>query len=300
MLIKPEEMILHRPHIQGGIGLHSVRFKALAGFITTFLQTAVQPTFRTNLLHSLLYRKYVLEEADVPGVPTQPPPYFTQELFSMIKKVHEESTLNITTMTEKDWSRLLTEEYITMEYSHVTQQRVMIKCKTELDNPDTDWPMSWSLCRQPGVPPDLASFLWKLLLNLLPTQVRLQRMRISELGNCKHCPVPGTLQHELIDCDYNAGVGHALMTSIQIDSPGCTASQLLRLDFGNISEDKKLPTIILVATTLRHLWLKRASPSRVQAYQVRAELEQTINLLRTSRLSTVSDTLSTLKDQMFH
>ena len=67
MLIKPEEMILHRPHNQGGIGLHSVKFKALAGFITSFLQTAVQPAYRYNLLHSLLFRKHVLEEEDVPG-----------------------------------------------------------------------------------------------------------------------------------------------------------------------------------------------------------------------------------------
>ena len=39
MLIKPEEMMLHHPHNQGGIGLHSVKFKALAGSITSFLQT---------------------------------------------------------------------------------------------------------------------------------------------------------------------------------------------------------------------------------------------------------------------
>ena len=70
-------MMLHCPHIQGGIGLHSVKFKALAGFITSFLQTAVQPNYPNNLLHSLLYRKYVLEEGDVTGVPTQTPPYFT-------------------------------------------------------------------------------------------------------------------------------------------------------------------------------------------------------------------------------
>ena len=121
-------------------------------------------------------------------------------------------------------------------------------------------------------------------------------MRISEVVNCKHCPIPGTLQHELIDCDFNAGVGQSLLTSIQVDTP---ASQLLRLELRDISEDKKLPTIILVATTLRHQWLKRASPSRVQAYQVRAELEQTINMLRTSRLCTAADTISIFKNQMF-
>ena len=64
MLIKPEEIILHRPHLQGGIGLHSVKFKCMAGFITSFLHTATNPEFcplsssgsifflRRNVLHS--------------------------------------------------------------------------------------------------------------------------------------------------------------------------------------------------------------------------------------------------------
>ena len=40
MLIKPEEMLLHRPPSYGGLGLHPVKQKALAGFISTFIQTA--------------------------------------------------------------------------------------------------------------------------------------------------------------------------------------------------------------------------------------------------------------------
>ena len=60
ILVKPEEMILHRPHHHGGLGLHSVKYKALAGFITTFIQTAANPVYRQNLLHSALFRKYVL------------------------------------------------------------------------------------------------------------------------------------------------------------------------------------------------------------------------------------------------
>ena len=59
---KPEESVLYRPHQHGGLGLHTVKFKSLAGFITTFLQTAVNTTFRPNLLHNLLYGKHVLGE----------------------------------------------------------------------------------------------------------------------------------------------------------------------------------------------------------------------------------------------
>ena len=72
MLAKPEEMILHRPASYGGLGLQHIKYKSMAGFISTFLQTAANPAFQSNLLHTLLYRKYVLEEDDVPGAPAKP------------------------------------------------------------------------------------------------------------------------------------------------------------------------------------------------------------------------------------
>jgi hypothetical protein len=78
MFEKPAEMIIHRPQYYGGLGLHSPKYKALAGFISTFLQTAANPVFRSILLHNQLYRKYVLEEEHVPGAPNQLPPYFNQ------------------------------------------------------------------------------------------------------------------------------------------------------------------------------------------------------------------------------
>ena len=79
MFAKPEEMILHRPHYYGGLGMHSVKYKALAGFITTFLQSAANSLFRQNLLHNQLYRKHVLAE-DVPDAPTTNPPYLTDDI----------------------------------------------------------------------------------------------------------------------------------------------------------------------------------------------------------------------------
>ena len=46
----------------------------------------------------------------------------------------------------------------------------------------------------------------------------------------------------------------------------------------------QLPVTILAAVTLNCIWKERSTSSRVCAYQVRSELEQTIAVLRTSRL----------------
>ena len=140
---KPEEHVLHRPHQYGRLVLHSVNCKALAGFITTFLQTAANPKFQQNLLHSLLYNKHVLGE-DVPQAPDPPPPYLSQELFSVIRRVKEDTPLNIVTMKEKDWTRLLTEDFITMLAISDTGQQTFTPCRVETASPSTDWLRCWT------------------------------------------------------------------------------------------------------------------------------------------------------------
>ena len=200
---KPEEMVIHRPHIYGGLGLHSVKYKALAGYITTFLQTASNPSFCPNLLHSQLYRKHILGE-EVPCAPDPPPPYFSKEFFSIIKKAKNDTPLNIINMKEKDWVRYLTEEYITMTSDPAGQQHYT-PCKVEIAEPNADWTSCWAACRQPGVPPDLASFLWRLLHKLLSTQEKLHRMGTIRSPSCKMqgCSDIGSLEHELLHCVKN-------------------------------------------------------------------------------------------------
>ena len=71
---KPEELILYRPSNHGGLGMHHVKFKALAILIRSFLETAVNPKFLHNLFHSSLYKYYVLLQQDTPD-PGLPPYY---------------------------------------------------------------------------------------------------------------------------------------------------------------------------------------------------------------------------------
>ena len=301
MLIKPEEMLLHRPPDHGGLGLHHVEQKSLAGFISTFLQTAVNPSYQPNLLHNLLYRKYVLEEQDVIGAPNHLPPYFSEDLFNTIRRIKENSPLNIVAMTEKDWSRYLTEEQVTMELNPESGVQQFRPCKAETASSTNDWVMTWTLCRQPGLAPDLSSFLWKMLLDLLCTQHRLHRMGASPSPLCKLCKQDiATLKHELFDCSYNSSTGHQLVTCLTTYLPDLTADSLLHLELGHMDIKMHLPATILVAATLDSIWRQRYNNSRVCSYKVRSELEQAVRLLRTTRLTDTAETLITMLNQMFH
>ena len=301
MFAKPEEMLLHRPPGHGGLGLHSVKYKALAGAISTFLQTAAHPAFRSNLLHTLLYRKYVLDETDVPGAPAQPPPYFSQDFFNIIRKVKSQTPLSIPTLSEGDWYKLLTEDYITMEANVDNELKQFRPCKAELASPTTDWTFSWSMCRQPGLSPELSSFLWKMMLDLLSTQQKLNKMGSTPSPLCKLCKLePGSLSHELISCTLNDNVGQLLLTTLQTPIPSLTSANILCLEFPTLDSKLHLPATLLIAVSLSTIWKERTTNSRVRAYQVRSELEQTINLLRTTRLVPSSEELRTMVGQMFN
>ena len=172
--------------------------------------------------------------------------------------------------------------------------------RAELASPTTDWELSWLLSRQHGMPPDLSSFLWKMLLDLLSTQHRLHRMGASNSPLCKLCKSEtGSLQHELLECSFNDNTGQKLLYTLQIHIPSMTANSLLHLSLADLETEKQLPATILIAATLSCIWRERTTSSRVRTYQVRSELEQTINLLRTTRLLNTAELLHTMLGQMF-
>jgi hypothetical protein len=253
--------------------------------------TISQPA--SGLRCTQVYRKHVLGE-DVPAAPNPPPPYLTPELFSTIKKVKEETDLHDVKMSEKDWTRFLTEEFITMSPAVGSDQRLFIPCKAELASPATDWSLSWAACRQPGVPPELASFLWRMMLNLLCTQSKLYRMGTTQtpVFNMPGFTDNGSLEHELLYCSKNNGVGQKLLRGVQPNAP-------LRLEHGNISPETFLPVTLVTAIILQSVWKERESKTSVRPHSVRADLEQYINLLRKTRHTTTLAMLVTMLDLLF-
>ena len=65
LLVKPSESVMCRPSSYGGLNVMNVRFKALATLIRCFLETAAIPQYRHSLLHSSLYRYYIMEDKSI-------------------------------------------------------------------------------------------------------------------------------------------------------------------------------------------------------------------------------------------
>ena len=66
-LEKPGELVLYRHSEDGGLGLLNVKVRALALLIRSFLETAINPSFRHSLYHEMLFRYHVLDESSLPN-----------------------------------------------------------------------------------------------------------------------------------------------------------------------------------------------------------------------------------------
>ena len=53
--LKSEEMVMFRPASYGGLGIHHIKFKALAALTRTFLEAACNPKFRISLFLILAF-----------------------------------------------------------------------------------------------------------------------------------------------------------------------------------------------------------------------------------------------------
>ena len=53
----------------------------------------------------------------------------------------------------------------------------------------------------------------------------------------------------------------------------------------DVQEDSQLPLVWLIATVASEIWKLRIDKSKVQLYEVRAQMEAKINILRETRFS---------------
>ena len=126
-------------------------------------------------------------------------------------------------------------------------------------------------------------------------------MGSTQSSKCKMqgCTEDGTLQHELLECSHNDEVGNKLIDWLQQHVPGLQPEDVLRLAHGDITEELSLPVSLLTAITLRHIWRERGAGTQIRAYKVRADLEQYITLLRTTRLASTAAKLAEITSLMF-
>ena len=295
-LIKPEEVVLYKPRQEGGLNLVNVKYRAMAELIKSFLDTAINPTFRRNIYHQALFHWHVesLRSIPDPGKPA----YYTAEFFNAIKAVKEDGLLQLKSMSIGMWYRALLEKYVTKEEDD-NGFLYSVTCRAERVHADLNWETIWSFSILPGLNSDDSSFLFKLLHNLLTTQERLHRVLSYKVTSslCTLCTqeVCSDQMHALIYCPFNNGMGYWLVRSIRKIIPQLQPLKIITLDFGSqLPEEQVLPVIWLTAKTLQVIWMARIHKKSPTLTTTRAALEAHIMLLRKTRHNDACGSLKNL------
>ena len=280
LLEKPEELILYRDVSDGGLGLYHIPSRATAALASNFLQTALNPNFRRNYYHNVLYRKYVLGESLLaPPIP----PYFKGDFFPKLREMNEDlGDLSLVNFRE-------IYKYLVQQITHNSVGMLEVgslqPLKCELASPGTDWARSWRRARMRGLGPELTSFLLKLLWGILPCKARVSRILPKTSPECPLCntsegspKAPETLEHAFLSCEGNWGVPELLLKLLKMYNPSVEYWQVLTLDF-DLDDPMELPLIWIVASFLFLLWQQRQD-GKVCPVKIRAELEARCRLLR--------------------
>ena len=228
LLEKPNELVLYRDSSDGGLGLFNVKVRSTALLIRTFIETAANPTFRHSLYHEVLYRYHVLGEVTLPDPGY--PPYYDKTFFDTIKHYKDNSTLNISVMTTKQWYQVLLDDQVLMSPADEDSPATLLPVRAELLHPSTDWACTWTLSRTKGLGSDLTAFLFRLLHQLLPTQDRVSRLvggQDEHPGRCSLCHQEVEDQiHAFFTCQKTMIPGLALIGYVQTILPNLSQEDL--------------------------------------------------------------------------
>ena len=285
-LEKPNELVLYRSSEDGGLGLFNVKLRALALLIRSFLETAVNPTFSHSLFHEILFRYHILGEVSLPDPGL--PPYYDKEFFEVIRHYHFNSPMNVETMSTREWYRALLEDKLLMTAPVDQSPPQLIPVRVESLHPTNDWAETWRLARINGLASNLASFLFRMIHCLLPTQDCVQRLGVADggqPGQCRVChqEVEDT-RHALYLCPHSMVAGHALLGYVQKMVPNITPEDTLKLNIGaGLQAEEELATVCMLATGWMYIWEARVDKKQVTLFKMRAELEAIITILRKSR-----------------
>ena len=270
---------MYRQPEAGGLGLFNVKIRSMAMLIHTFLSQAISPLFPANMYHNTLYRWHVLEQRDLPNPGC--PPYYSSAFFSLIKDVHENTPLNVTWITVKEWYRLLLEKGVTHTSDDPSAPALLIASKVELAHPEIAAD-SYLLARKFGLAPEQKSFLFKMVQSLLPNKERLARIGKVPSPACSFCQAQEDTTLHLLSCTQGSEVTALLLRCLADHVPNLTHQNLVILNI-SLTESMELPVTWLLSTCLMMVWEDRAAGRTARLTNCQAKLQARLIVLKHTR-----------------
>ena len=131
----------------------------------------------------------------------------------------------------------------------------------------------------------MTSFLWKLLHRLLPTQERISRILRNKSPVCQLCQdqMIEDLPHAFFHCRSNGEAGTVLLNFLGNLKPGLSPTQVLTLSY-TLEPHEEFPLVWMTCSYLQNIWQARVQKKQPQLFNIRADLESRVSILRETRL----------------
>lgn len=230
----------------------SVKHKAKAALIKTFLELATDTVFIPSLFLSTLYKVKVLGE-DLVCPPA--PPYYSDSFFKSISTAIAEG-YDVTTMSTRQWYLfLLNDEILLEEQSNSPRQPK--PCRVEERSPGADWSEIWARITLPSLTSEVRSLVWRLVHKLLPCEGRVSEIMPNTPPTCRFScqgDPPAHLLHCFFECRLSSNTGTWLLNLVLQEDPLASPEKILRLEVGGGEA-----IVWIVAHTLTYVWNRRLS-----------------------------------------
>ena len=269
LLLKPPEVLLYREEDQGGLGMVHAGSRCTANLIKTFVQQGHPGSIYPNLYLNSLFRCYVLDELESERI--KRPPYYSLELFSIIREAEEggEDTLAITT---RGWQKRIMERGVTHQKDAESGLPEIIRTGQEEKLNHANWANIWLLRRKSGLTPAQKSWLFMWVEGLHVNNERLYRIGKTDAPTCDFCDQSDGRSHILF-CKYNEKVCHGLQQVLETS----TGAPVSEVDIGvcdlDIPNSLQLPTLFMLCEVTKQLQSSREYKKTIQLEKLCAEIK---------------------------
>ena len=247
-LLKPQEEILFRSIPEGGLGMFNISCKARANLVTSFVQTAVGVSFKTNGYHKALFDYHV----NGVGVKEPPrPPYYNLNFFTYLQNAVKEGN-DINNWKSKDWYLRILKSEVTYVPDEISGEPVLKLVRNEFLYPQINHLNSVSFIRQKFLPSRLRSQLFLMKHDLLPTKERLYNCHKAESVRCILCNSVDGHGHFLF-CSETISVTQPTLSAIRSLAHCPSNEQIINCDF-DTNQDSAFVISWLLGTLSIYLW----------------------------------------------
>ena len=123
-----------------------------------------------------------------------------------------------------------------------------------------------------------------MLPNILPTNSLLTKLKMKDSSACSLCPDGNfdDCQHALLVCYHNKEVNNWVIGITKNVLPQSTLLDIITLNL-DLDTDTRFPIVWFLSNVFSAVWQLRLDKKAVHLYNIRADIEAKINILRKGR-----------------